>query len=165
MTMADGFLSVSRRIEAPAEQLFALLADSSNHPLIDGSAMVREPAPAVRVSGTGDVFMIDMHNDRDGNYRVRNVVVDYLADRRLVWAPMTPTSDPQEQHAVDPVRYERGYELVPDGPGATVVTETFDCRRAPQDLREMLREGETWRDAMAASLVKLELLAKSRGQR
>jgi hypothetical protein len=49
-----------------------------------------------------------MHNDRDGNYQVRNVVVDYLADRRLVWAPMEPTSDPQEQHAVDPVRDEWG---------------------------------------------------------
>jgi hypothetical protein len=164
MTMADGFLSVSRRIEAPVEQLFALLADSANHPLIDGSGMVREPAPAVKVSGTGDVFMINMHNDHDGNYQVRNVVVEYLADRRLVWAPMTPTSDPQEQHAVDPDRYEWGYELAPDGPGATVVTETFDCRRAPQDLRKRLRDGETWRDSMAASLVKLELLAKTRGQ-
>ena len=164
MTMADGFLSVSRRIEAPAEQLFALLADSANHPLIDGSGMVREPAPAVRISGAGDVFMINMHNDHDGNYQVRNVVVEYLAGRRLVWAPMTPTSDPQEQHAVDPVRYEWGYELAPDGPGATVVTETFDCRRAPEDLRKRLREGETWRDAMAASLIKLELLAKTRGQ-
>ena len=164
MTMADGFLSVSRRIEAPVEQLFALLADSANHPLIDGSGMVREPAPAVKVSGTGDVFMINMHNDHDGNYQVRNVVVEYLADRRLVWAPMTPTSDPQEQHAVDPDRYEWGYELAPDGPGATVVTETFDCRRAPEDLRKRLREGERWRDSMAASLVKLELLAKTRGQ-
>ena len=48
--MADGFVSVSRHIEAPAEQLFALLADSANHPLIDGSGMVRKPAPAVRVS-------------------------------------------------------------------------------------------------------------------
>jgi hypothetical protein len=164
MTMADGFLSVSRRIEAPAEQLFALLADTANHPLIDGSGMVREPAPAVKVSGTGDVFMINMHNDHDGNYQVRNVVVGYLADRRIVWAPMTPTSNPEERHAVDPVRYEWGYELAPDGPGATVVTETFDCRRAPEDLRKILREGETWRDAMAASLVKLELLAKTRGQ-
>jgi hypothetical protein len=77
---------------------------------------------------------------------------------------MTPTPDPQEQHTVDPVRYEWGYELAPDGPGATIVTETFDCRRAPEDLRESLDEGEVWRDAMAASLVKLELLAKTRGQ-
>lgn len=162
--MADGFVSVSRHIEAPAGRLFALVADPANHPLIDGSGMVREPAPAVRVSGTGDVFMINMHNDRDGDYQVRNVVVEYLADRRLVWAPMTPTSDPEEQHAVDPDRYEWGYELAPDGPGATVVTETFDCRRAPEDLRKRLREGETWRDAMTASLVKLELLAKARRQ-
>ena len=126
MTVADGFLSVSRRIEAPAEQLFALLADSANHPLIDGSGMVREPAPAVRVSGTGDVFMINMHNDHDGNYQVRNVVVEYLADRRLVWAPMTPTSDPQEQHAVDPDRYEWGYELRPRRPW---------CHRRHRDVR------------------------------
>ncbi len=41
MTMADGLVSVSRRIEASAEQLFVLLADSANHPLIDGSGMVR----------------------------------------------------------------------------------------------------------------------------
>ena len=46
MTMADGQVSVSRRIGASADQLFALLSDSANHPLIDGSAMVREPAPA-----------------------------------------------------------------------------------------------------------------------
>lgn len=32
MTMADGFVSVSRRIEASAEQLFGLLADSANPP-------------------------------------------------------------------------------------------------------------------------------------
>jgi hypothetical protein len=40
MTMADGLVSVSRRIEASAERLFA---DSANHPLIDGSGTVREP--------------------------------------------------------------------------------------------------------------------------
>ena len=34
--MADGFVSVSRRIEVPAERLFALVADSANHPLFDG---------------------------------------------------------------------------------------------------------------------------------
>jgi hypothetical protein len=164
MTVAQGFLSVSRRIEVPAEQLFALVADSANHPLIDGSGMVREPAPAVRVSGTGDVFMINMHNDHDGDYQVRNVVVDYVDGRRLVWAPMTPASDPSEQHDVDPVRYEWGYEFAPDGTGATIVTETFDCRLAPPELRERLREGETWRDAMTASLARLELLARARGQ-
>jgi hypothetical protein len=158
--MTDGFLSVSRRIEAPAERLFALLADTANHPLIDGSGMVREPAPAVTISAVGDVFMINMHNDHDGDYQVRNVVTSYVAGRRLAWAPMTPTDDPAELHTVDPDCYEWGYELEPDGPGATVVSEIFDCRQAAADLREMLQDGETWRGTMQASLVKLELLAR-----
>jgi len=52
----------------------------------------------------------------------------------------------------------------PDGPGATVVTETFDCTRSPLNLREAVEEGEGWRDAMTASLARLELLAKATGQ-
>lgn len=83
MTMADGFVSVSRRIEASPERLFALLADSANHPLIDGSGMVREPAPAVRLSRTGDAFVMNMHHDKFGDYQMRNEVIEYQADRRL----------------------------------------------------------------------------------
>jgi hypothetical protein len=56
-------VSVSRRIEASAEQLFGLLADSANHPLIDGSGMVREPAPAAGLSRAGDAFR-DEHAPR-----------------------------------------------------------------------------------------------------
>ena len=163
--MADGFVSVSRRIEAPAEQLFALLADSANHPLIDGSGMVREPAPAVRLSRTGDAFLVNMHHDELGHYQMRNEVVEYQAGRRLAWEPvLAATSDPERQGVIgNPAWYRWGYELSPDGPGATMVTETFDCSRSPEDLRKAVQEGEGWRDAMTASLVKLELLAKAAG--
>ena len=65
--MADGFVSVSRRIEVTPERLFALLADTTNHPLIDGSGMVREPAPAIRLSGTGDIFLMNMHHVEMGD--------------------------------------------------------------------------------------------------
>jgi uncharacterized protein YndB with AHSA1/START domain len=85
MTMADGFVSVSRRIEESPERLFALVADSANHPLIDGSGMVREPAPAATLSRTGASFLMDMHHHEFGDYQVRNEVVEYQADRRLVW--------------------------------------------------------------------------------
>jgi hypothetical protein len=51
--------------------------------------------------------------------------------------------------------------LSPEGPDATTVTETFDCTRSPNDLRDAVKEGEGWRDAMTESLVKLELLAKA----
>jgi uncharacterized protein YndB with AHSA1/START domain len=166
MTMADGIVSVSRRIEAPAESLFALVADSANHPLIDGSGMVRTPAPAVRLSRTGDSFVMDMHHDEFGDYQMRNELVEYEADRRMVWAPRRVGASPEEQEEIgEGARYRWGYEFSPDGPGATVVTETFDCTRSPDDLRNAVREGEGWRDAMAASLARLELLAKAAGSR
>ena len=163
--MADGFVSVSRRIEAPAELLFALLADSANHPLIDGSGMVREPAPAVRMARTGDAFVMDMRHREFGYYQMRNEVVDFEAGRRLTWEPARVAASPEEREAIgDPARYRWGYELSPDGPGATLVTETFDCTRSPGELREAVQEGEGWRDAMTASLAKLELLARAASQ-
>lgn len=162
MTMADGSVSVSRRIEAPAEELFALLTDSANHPLIDGSGMVLEPAPGVRLSRAGDSFLMNMHHEKFGYYQMRNEVIDYEAGRRLVWEPKPEPASPEEQ-AGDPGLYRWGYEFSPDGPGATLVTETFDCTRSPADLREAVQDGEGWRDAMTASLAKLELLAKAAG--
>jgi uncharacterized protein YndB with AHSA1/START domain len=162
--MADGFVSVSRRIEAPADRLFALLTDSANHPLVDGSGMVREPAPAVRVSRAGDSFVMSMHHERFGDYQMRNEVVEYEAGRRLTWEPVRVAASPEEQAEIGaPARYRWGYELSPEGPGATLVTESFDCTRSPQDLREAVQEGEGWRDAMTASLARLELLAKAAG--
>jgi uncharacterized protein YndB with AHSA1/START domain len=166
MTMADGLVSVSRQIDASAERLFALLADSANHPLIDGSGMVREPAPAVRLSRTGDAFLMNMHHDEFGDYQMRNEVVEYETGRRLAWEPARVAASPEEQEEIgDPARYRWGYEFSPDGRGTTLVTETFDCSRSPDDLREAVQEGEGWRDAMTASLAKLELLAKAAGQR
>ena len=160
--MADGFVSVSRRIEASPEQLFALLAYSANHPLIDGSGMVREPAPPVRVLQTGDAFLMNMHHDEFGDYQMRNEVVEYEDGRRLTWEPARVAS-PEEQEASGSAHYRWGYELTPDGPGVTVVTETFDCTRSPEDLRKAVKEGEGWRDAMTASLTRLDLLAKAAG--
>jgi uncharacterized protein YndB with AHSA1/START domain len=159
--MADGFVSVSRRIEAPAGRLFALVADSANHPLIDGSGMVREPAPGVALTGTGDVFLMNMHHDEMGDYHMRNEVVEYEADHRLVWEPVRVKVTGTEQEVIGSGKYRWGFEFSPDGPGATMVTETFDCTRSPDELREATQNGEGWRDAMTASLARLELLAKA----
>ena len=160
--MADGFVSVSRRIEAPAEQLFALVADSANHPLFDGSGMVLLPVPGVRVSGVGDAFVMNMHHPRFGFYQMRSEIVEYEAGRRLVWEPARVLTD-EQGGGTESAHYRWGYDFVPDGDGATTVTESFDCTRSGPELREATEEGEGWRDAMTASLDKLELLAKATG--
>src|ERR1700689_3847302 len=113
MTMADGFVSVTRRIEASPERLFALLADSANHPLIDGSGMVREPAPAVGLSRTGDTFLMNMHHHEFGDYQMRNEVVEYEAGRRLTWEPARVAGPGDEEDAPESGRYRWGFEFSP----------------------------------------------------
>jgi hypothetical protein len=70
---------------------------------------------------------------------------------------------PEEGGGTESARYRWGYQFAPDGDGATMVTETFDCTRSGPELRDAVKEGEGWRDAMTASLVKLELLARAMG--
>jgi hypothetical protein len=48
------------------------------------------------------------------------------------------------------------YELSPDGPGATIVTETYDCTRAPEWLRRAVKNGQRWAAAMTTTLEKLD---------
>jgi hypothetical protein len=85
-------VSVSRTINAPAKRLFNILTDTANHPIIDGSGMVREPLPDVALCGIGDVFSMRMYNDKMGKYEMRNHVVEYEDDRRLVWEPVLAAS-------------------------------------------------------------------------
>jgi uncharacterized protein YndB with AHSA1/START domain len=161
--MADGFVSVSRRIDAPAGRLFALVADSANHSLIDGSGMVRLPVAGVRVSGVGDTFTMNMRHERFGYYQMRSEIVEYEDGRRLVWEPARVLNPDEGGDQTESAHYRWGYEFAPDGDGATLVTESFDCTRSGPELREAVNEGEGWRDAMTSSLAKLELLAKAMG--
>jgi hypothetical protein len=152
-------VSVSRTIHAPAEKLFSILTHTSNHPIIDGSGMVRDPLPDVKLSGVGDVFLMSMFNDRLGKYEMRNHVVEYEDDRRLVWEPVLAASSHPEAEIGIPARYRWGYELTPESSERTVVTETFDCTDSPEWLKEATQGGDNWIDAMTASLQNLEAIA------
>lgn len=154
----NGNLAVSRRIEAPADELFARLADPTKHPSFDGSGMLRDGSGNKAVSGVGDVFTMKMHNDEMGDYEMRNHVVEYLLNKRIVWEPvMSAASRPEDVPGIgDRAGHRWGYELESDGPDATVVTETFDCTQAPQWLRVVVDEGNRWLASMTATLEHLD---------
>jgi hypothetical protein len=96
--------------------------------------MVREPAPAVRLSRAGDAFVTKMHHDEFGDYQMRNEVVEYEAGRRLAWEPARVAASAEEQEAIGgPARYRWGYEFSPTAPVPPWSPRRSDCSRSPQD--------------------------------
>jgi hypothetical protein len=140
---------VSRRIEAPAAVIFGVLADPRRHLELDGSGMLRGAVTTAPVTGVGDVFIMRMYFSELG---------DYEPDRRIGWEPEAGRGHRDAGEAQDRSRWGHrwSYELVPDGPGATIVTEVYDCSSAPADARMGMSDGEVWTQAMARTLELLD---------
>ena len=158
---------VSRRIEAPAAQIFKILANPQRHVDFDGSGMLRGAVEDHPISDVGDTFTMKMHRLGD-DYLMLNYVVEFEPDRRIVWEPAP--GDPSRAEDNDPSNvgipagYRWGYILTPDGDDATVVTEVFDSGPLPEDL---LLDGGAWingtntvLESMAASLERLEKISR-----
>lgn len=113
-------------IAAPPATIFALLADASKHPLIDGSGTVREARGAPQTLRLGSTFGMSM---RAGlSYSMVNTVVEYEENRLIAW---------QARPAGLLAGLIGGriwrYELEP-ADGATRVRETWDISRDRQRL-------------------------------
>jgi uncharacterized protein YndB with AHSA1/START domain len=147
---------VSRRIAAPAEEIFRILADPARHLDLDGSGMLRGAATSAVISGVGDVFVMKMFHAPFGDYQMDNHVVEYEPNRRIGWEPAAgkghpaASDDDRDNHDDGDGRWGHrwSYELTPDGPGATIVTEIYDCSRAPEEARN---KGQTMRRSRCAA--------------
>lgn len=165
MGETTGVVSVSRRIEAPAERIFALLADPDRHTEFDGSDMLRGADGARPISAVGDRFVMKMYFDgMGGDYAMDNHVVEFEPNRRIAWTP-SGADDRVTSRAGGavgvPAGHKWSFDLEPDGPSATVVTETYDCTEAPEDLRQAIQHGEIWRGAMTGTLERIEQICSS----
>jgi len=152
----ENVVTVSRRIDAPASAIFAVLCDPAQHVAIDGAGMLRS-SPSQRLAGVGDSFAVEMWNDEMGEYEMTNTVVEFEPNRLITWEPMmTRASRPEDEPDIGvPSQQRWGFTLAPLTATTTRVTETFDCTRSPERLRRVLRGGERWLPAMTATLDKL----------
>lgn len=151
-------VSVSRRIAAPAAEIFRILTDPRRHTEMDGSGMLRGAVSDRVVSGVGDVFTMRMYFEPLGHYQMNNHVVEYQPDRCIGWEPAAGDGHRGATDGVQRWGHRWSYELAPDGPAATVVTESYDCSSAPADERASMRDGQVWLDAMTETLRRLESL-------
>jgi uncharacterized protein YndB with AHSA1/START domain len=159
MSVIEGeSVSVSRRIDAPPAVVFAVLTDPARHPGIDGSGMLVRAVGEPVISGVGDTFTMVMHNAEMGDYEMTNHVVEYVPGERIAWEPsLSHASRAQDQADIGSRNLHRwSYELTPDGPDGTLVTETYDCTRSPDWLRKAVKGGHRWVAPMRATLEKLE---------
>jgi uncharacterized protein YndB with AHSA1/START domain len=117
--LSDTRVSLKRRIDAGAAEIFRIVTDPRMHVEIDGSGMLVAAPEAQPLTAVGDTFDVDM--DREslgdlpmGKYKVRNTVTELVPDSVLEW----------NVGGVDqpPVGHVYGYELQPTGPQQTEVT-------------------------------------------
>jgi hypothetical protein len=153
---ASGSIRVTRWIAAPAGTIFVLLTNPRRHVDLDGSAMVRRAVTEQFVTDVGQVFVMSMYNPELGYYEMNNHVVAFQRDRLLAWEPEAGRGHPNA-HANNARWGQRWtYALVPDEPGATFVTEIYDCTRIPAVDRERMNNGAAWIEAMTSSLRRLD---------
>ncbi|MBC6448204.1 SRPBCC family protein [Actinokineospora xionganensis] len=113
--MAPRQVSDTRVIDAPAAEIFELLADPAKHPLIDGSGTVLSArGTGSRRLKLGDKFGMDMKMGRQ--YKILNTVVEFEENRLIAW-----------RHFYG---HRWRWQLRDLGDGRTEVTETFDWSTA-----------------------------------
>ena len=144
-------VSVERVINAPAPAIFAVVADASRHPEIDGSGSVIKVKPGApeRLS-LGAEFGMSMKMGLP--YSMVNTVIEFEQDRRIAW---------QARPSGLFGRFVGGriwrYELEEED-GATRVRESWDITQDKQ--RSLLKRGKVGEQTAHNMAKTLERLAE-----
>ena len=126
-------ISTTTTINAPADTVFAVLADPTTHEAIDGTGWVRQPLAAKRLSEAGQVFRMGMYHANFGgkHYEVANRVDVFDPPRAIAWQPGQGPDDDNLEFG----GWFWRYDLAPAGDGRTDVTLTYDWSAVPSSTR------------------------------
>ena len=152
--MHGNTVSVERVINAPAAEIFALIADASKHSSFDGSGTVDHSMQTSQPLALGAKFGMSMRGRPESlflPYRTTNTVIEFEPDHRIAW-----------KTTMGPLGLIGGriwrYELDP-AEGGTLVRETWDVSQDRQ--RPMLKMGampKQTEDGMRATLQRIAAL-------
>lgn len=115
-------LTVGRLVHAPAEKIFAVLSDPSQHGELDPKGLNRAPvadAPE-KITGVGQAFTLNMFAEsQGGDYRITNNITKFEEDVVIGWKPQSEGFD-------KPFGHQWTWELEPEDDESTYVTLTYD---------------------------------------
>ncbi len=156
--MSRWVVSVERRITAPPERIWALVADPRRHRDISGNETVRDAFDLPEQLSLGSTFGMNM--DFGGEYTMANTVIDYDENRRIAWQAR-PSAGGARWRQLFGGRIWR-YELEPVD-GGTLVRESWDISQEGKfGTRWLVRGyGAKTKDNMTRSLERIEQLATS----
>ena len=135
-------------INAPAQQIFDLIADPRCHPLFEGSGTLQGHISGPERLHLGAKFGMAMRIKLP--YRITNTVVAFEEGRKISWCHL--------------MKWTWSYDLKDLGEGRTEVTETFSASDIPWlaskwlDATKSLARNPKW---MAKSLVQLKAICES----
>ena len=135
-------------IDAPAQQIFDLIADPRCHPLFDGSGTLQGSISGPERLSLGANFGMAMKIKVP--YRITNTVVVFEEGHKISWCHL--------------MKWTWSYELKDLGNGKTEVTESFSAENIPWlaskwlDATGSLAHNPKW---MAKSLVQLKAICES----
>ena len=122
--MSEKSITVSRLIDAPAEEIFEVLTLPAKHPSLDASGTVVSGTDQ-RIQNVGDVFVMNMHAEMmGGDYKTENHVTGLDPNKLIAWKPCP------EGTTVEDNGWEWVYELQPEGSDSTTVTLTYSWEHA-----------------------------------
>lgn len=134
--MTTETISVTNTVAAPADAVFAVLADPASHAAIDGTGWVCEPLDGERLTTSGQVFRMGMYhaNHPDGRYEMANQVREFDPPRAISWEP--GQEDPEGRLGFGGWTWR--YDLAPAADGGTEVRLTYDWSGATPQAREFI---------------------------
>src|SRR5258708_8998690 len=134
--MADGSVSATAVINAPAEAIFAVLADPAKHAAIDGTGWVRETLDSKPLSAAGQIFRMSMYhpnpNHPDGNYQMANRIQKFDPPSTISWEPGQDAGGGTLRFG----GWTWRYDLRPAGPSNTPVTLSYGWSAVPHSVRD-----------------------------
>jgi hypothetical protein len=132
--VADDSVSATTVISAPAEAIFAVLADPAQHAAIDGTGWVREALDSKPLTAAGQIFRMSMYhpNHPDRNYEMANRVQVLDPPNTISWEPGYDAGDGTLAFG----GWIWRYDLTPAGPSNTTVTLSYDWSAVPAPIRE-----------------------------